>query len=141
MPHWMHRNDDYRSLHVLIQAAHFLGQDNMFKRYSMDGGRTILVNGYSITTYLEPLSSEDLTKMEWTWSHAPDGKLVTESVRPPITPIGYIPAENDQPGSQRKSPYFLQAVENVDEEMGRAIFVYRNERGKEIFIEWEERKL
>lgn len=138
MPEWMHQNDDYRMLNVIIQAAHFLGQDNMFKRYSFDNGRTILVNGYSITNYAEPLTKEELTRMEWTWSHAPDGKLVNENVRPPITCIGHKQSEYDQQGSQRKSPYFLEEVREVNNIMGSASFVYRNERGKKIVVDWVE---
>lgn len=141
MPEWMHQNDDYQILNIIIQAAHFLGHDNMFKRYSLDNGRTILVNGYSITNYLEPLTEENLSKMEWTWSHAADAKLLNENVRPPVTSIGHQPSKYDQPGSQRKSSYFLQGIREVDESVGRATFVYRNERGKEITVDWVERKL
>ena len=140
MPEWMHRNDDYVMLRTIIDAAHFLGQDNMFKRYSLDGGRTILVNGYSITTYLEPMTSEDLSKVEWTWSHADDAKLTTEDVRPPIRIIGHAATKEDQHGTQRKSPYYLQAVKHVDKVKGRATFVYRNERGREITIDWAEQQ-
>jgi len=141
MPEWMHKNDDYKMLHVLIEAAHFLGQDNMFKRYSLSDGRTILVNGYSITNYLEPMTPNDLSKMEWTWSHAEDCKLVTDNVRPPITVIGHGVTVHDQPGKQRKSPYFLDQVKNVDKVIGRATFVYRNERSKEIIIDWVEGRM
>lgn len=141
MPEWMHRNDDYKMLNVVLQAAHFLGQDNMFKRYSLDNGRTILVNGYSITNYYEALTPEELGKMEWTWSHAPDCKLINENVRPPITPIGHPPSKYDQQGSQRKSPYFLEEVREVDPSVGRATFVYRNERGKKIIVDWVEKSV
>lgn len=138
MPEWMHKNDDYRILRTIIDAAHFLGQDNMFKRYSLDGGRTILVNGYSITTYLEPMTPEELAKMEWTWSHADDAKLATEQIRPPVRIIGHDASPEDQPGTQRKSPYYLHAVNIVDKARGRATFVYRNERGREITVDWVE---
>lgn len=138
MPEWMHNNDNYRVLKLLTDAAHFLGQDNMFKRYSLDGGRTILVNGYSITNYYEPLTSEDLSKMEWTWIYTDEYKLANEKVRPPIRAIRHQMEPYMVQGKQWKSPYFLHKLKNVDKDRGRATFIYRNEQGKEITIDWVE---
>jgi hypothetical protein len=135
MPSWMHNDDDYRMLHVLLQAAKFLGQDNLFKRYSFDSGRMILANGYSITTYLVPLTASELEKMEQTWGFGLDSNLTFE-VRPPITTIGHKQQPTDQQGEQRKSAYYLQAVENVNGPAGYATFVYRNEQGQEIVVDW-----
>lgn len=139
MPPWMHQDDDYRLLHVMIQAAHFLGQDNMFKRYSMEGGRVIVVNGYSITTYLDPLTPEDLSKIEITWGFAPNDVLVYDNMRPPITSIGHRQSKEDRQGKQRKSSYFLHEIIDADDRLATATFVYRNERGKEIRVFWQEK--
>lgn len=138
MPDWMHGGDTHRIVHTLLNASHFLGQDNMFQRFSLDGGRVILVNGYSITTYQEALTADDLSKIEYTWSRNPDDTLIYENVRPPVRVVGHRKIKWDLEGNQRKSPYYLDEVRDVDMVNGRATFVYRNDRSSRITIHWEE---
>lgn len=52
---------DFEQIQILQKVAPFLGGDNMFKRYVFGDGKWLLVNGYSITYFEEPLTREDLS--------------------------------------------------------------------------------
>jgi len=51
---------DFEQIKIIQKVGLFLGGDNMFKRYVFGDGKWLLVNGYSITYFEEPLSRKDL---------------------------------------------------------------------------------
>ncbi|GAA5926610.1 uncharacterized protein JCM15063_000323 [Sporobolomyces koalae] len=70
---WVHlfgygsNHTDFEQIGIIQQVAAFLGGDNMFTRHVFGDGKWLLVNGYSITYFEEPLKPEDLTLLEHTW--------------------------------------------------------------------------
>lgn len=66
---WVHlfgygtNHTDFEQIQILQRVAPFLGGDNMFKRYVFGNGKWLLVNGYSITYFEEPLKKNDLQVM------------------------------------------------------------------------------
>lgn len=54
---------DFSQILLLRQVVEFLGGDNMFKRYIFGDGKWLLVQGYSITVFEQPLKRADLAKM------------------------------------------------------------------------------
>ncbi|GAA5901305.1 uncharacterized protein JCM6883_000173 [Sporobolomyces salmoneus] len=70
---WVHlfgygtNRTDFEQIQIFQRVAPFLGGDNLFKRYVFGNGKWLLVNGYSITYFEEPLKPNDLQVMEHTW--------------------------------------------------------------------------
>ncbi|ORY67936.1 hypothetical protein BCR35DRAFT_178607 [Leucosporidium creatinivorum] len=54
---------DFSQIQLLQRVVEFLGGDNMFKRYVFGDGKWLLVNGYSITFFEEPLTKNMMDKM------------------------------------------------------------------------------
>jgi len=63
-------SDDRKAIDIIGRSVRFLGGDNLFRRYIFDDGRTLLTSGYSISLFDQPLTADDLTKIEYTWSCA-----------------------------------------------------------------------
>lgn len=54
---------DYAQITLLKRVMEFLGGDNMFKRYVFGDGKWLMVQGYSLTIFEEPLKPAQLAKM------------------------------------------------------------------------------
>ena len=138
MPEWHLQGDRILMIKVIMEASSFLGADNVFRRYAFDGGKALLVNGYSITTYSHPLSDEDLNALEMTWGRDSDSAIAAIGIRPAIVELGHRVA-NHSTGlvdmRRRKSSYFLADVHKLPL-YGQAVFIYRNDRGKRIELHW-----
>lgn len=90
--------DQFSQILLLSQAAAFLGGDNMFKRYSFENGKTVLVNGYSITMHEEAMKPENFTRIEQTWRHDWELAYPTREL---------IPERLDMPGWAVKQTFYL----------------------------------
>ncbi|GAA5999777.1 uncharacterized protein JCM10292_003740 [Rhodotorula paludigena] len=58
---------DMEQIQRIRDAAAFLGGDNMFQRYVFGDGKWLVVLGYSVTYFEEPLKPANLASMEHTW--------------------------------------------------------------------------
>ena len=140
MPEWHLEDDRLLMIKVIMEAASFLGSDNVFRRYAFDGGKALLVNGYSITTYSHPLSDEDLEAVEMTWDRDSDSAITATKVRPAIVELGQraaVDLTSLDDIRRRKSSYFLADVRKLPLH-GQAVFTYRNDRGKRIELHWSD---
>lgn len=54
---------DFEQITLIQRVLDFVGGDNMFRRYSFEDGKWLLVQGYSLTLFEEPLVVEDLALM------------------------------------------------------------------------------
>jgi len=105
----------------------FLGGDNLFRRYIFDDGKTLLTMGYSVTMYDHPLTSDDLTKIEYTWSY--DGYNMRFPQRPNIP--------ERPPGQGGKTSYYVSDIDAHDEQ-GYALFAFTSLSGDRLEVIWED---
>lgn len=54
---------DFEQITLIQRVLDFVGGDNMFRRYAFEDGKWLLVQGYSLTVFEEPLVVEDLALM------------------------------------------------------------------------------
>ncbi|GAA5834190.1 hypothetical protein JCM3766R1_004485 [Sporobolomyces carnicolor] len=114
---WVHlfgygtNHTDFEQIQILQRVAPFLGGDNMFKRYVFGNGKWLLVNGYSITYFEEPLKKNDLQVMEHTWYV--DYPLIFET-RPGIP-------ERHGPGPAKQT-FYIDDIETTSD--NTAVFTY-----------------
>ncbi|GAA5971806.1 hypothetical protein JCM3765_003504 [Sporobolomyces pararoseus] len=114
---WVHlfgygtNRTDFEQIQILQRVAPFLGGDNLFKRYVFGNGKWLLVNGYSITYFEEPLKKEDLKSMEHTWYV--DYPLILED-RPGIP-------ERHGPGPAKQT-FYIDDIETTSDK--NAVFTY-----------------
>ena len=73
----------------------------MFKRYMFGNGKWLLVNGYSITYYEEPLKQSMMARMEHTWY---EGYRLSFDDRPAI------PERHDSTGLTCKQTFYIDDI-------------------------------
>ncbi|KAL8279176.1 hypothetical protein RQP46_008432 [Phenoliferia psychrophenolica] len=89
---------DYSQITLLKRVMEFLGGDNMFKRYVFGDGKWLMVQGYSLTIFEEPLKPAQLAKMEHTWY---EGYRLSYPDRPPV------PERHDWDGLKVKQTFYI----------------------------------
>ncbi|KAK4705947.1 hypothetical protein P7C70_g247, partial [Phenoliferia sp. Uapishka_3] len=92
---------DFSQIALLKRVMEFLGGDNMFKRYVFGDGRWLMVQGYSLTVYEEPLKPAQLAKMEHTWY---DGYRLSYPDRP------HIPERHDWDNLKVKQTFYIDDI-------------------------------
>ncbi|GAA6001090.1 hypothetical protein JCM10207_007408 [Rhodosporidiobolus poonsookiae] len=89
--------DGLPSIQLLSSAASALGGPNFLRRWVFDDGTVSLTLGYAITVHREPLSGDDLRRIEWTWDEHEPRKEARPALR-----------EGEQ-----KLTYYLSSVERL----------------------------
>ncbi|GAA5833113.1 hypothetical protein JCM5353_004238 [Sporobolomyces roseus] len=102
---------DFEQIKIIQKVGLFLGGDNMFKRYVFGDGKWLLVNGYSITYFEEPLTRKDLLTLEHTWYI--DYPLILED-RPPVPE-----RHGEKPAKQT---FYIDGIETISAQS--AVFTY-----------------
>lgn len=139
----MNYMEEFDQIRLLKKVASFLGGDNMFERYVFDNGHWLLVNGYSLTLFEEPLTRPMLKLAEHTWYQ--DYRLSIDD-RPEI------PERRDDRGRAVKQTFYIDDLifyepESEQAKKGvRATFVYASadkwdedvprELRKRIHVHW-----
>ncbi|BGP17555.1 hypothetical protein JCM10213_004096 [Rhodosporidiobolus nylandii] len=93
---------DMEQITRVRDAAAFLGGDNMFHRYIFGNGKWLLVNGYSLTYFEQPLKKEEMQYMEHTWY---EGYTLSFEDRP------HILERHDPSGKPAKQTFYIEATE------------------------------
>ena len=133
-------SDDRKAIDIISRSVRFLGGDNLFRRYIFDDGRTLLTSGYSITLFDQPLTPDDLTKIEYTWSCA-----LSIAVRMLTRPDdGYnmrFPQRPNVPEGNGKTTYYILDVDeagapSLGQPQTRLTFAARD--GRRIDLLWSE---
>ncbi|KAL8293325.1 hypothetical protein RQP46_000026 [Phenoliferia psychrophenolica] len=83
---------------LFTAGSNAIGGQNLFRRWTFDGGKTVWTAGYSVMIHETPLSEEDLRRVEHTWD-------------------GYIPIVDHRPARMEKLTYYITKVERVSSDI------------------------
>ncbi|KAM0752729.1 hypothetical protein T439DRAFT_323343 [Meredithblackwellia eburnea MCA 4105] len=111
---YSHYLTEFDQILLIKKVVSFLGGDNLFKRYVFGGGKWLLVQGYSVTLFEEPLEKDMLRKMEHTWYK--EHTLIDFPERP------MIEERHDWDGKKVKQTFYIDDIKILSPK--KALFTY-----------------